>query len=197
LVGFDDRTATFETDLNLIIDLRDVAGATASGGYFELFAGYVPRVNNYSFWHHGAELAGYINIYKRNRVLALRAFVEGVEGKDAEIPFAELPRLGGPNRLRGYSLDRFRDEKAAVGTIEYRYPIHQSVAGSLYWDVGRVEKRYGDFFDAHWKSGFGGGFIVRSRDHQLFTFDIAYGDGIHFYLTTDPLRAFGKRDTEL
>lgn len=197
LIGFGDRTATLETDLNLIIDLRDVAGATASGGYLELFGGYVPRINEYSFWHHGAEIAGYINLYKRNRVLVLRAFVEGVEGKEADIPFAELPRLGGPNRLRGYSLDRFRDEKAAVGTVEYRYPIHQAVAGALYWDVGRVEKNYGDFFDAHWKSGFGGGFVVRSRDKQLFTFDIAYGDGIHFYLTTDPLRAFAKRDTEL
>lgn len=197
LVGFDERVPTFETDLNLIVDLRDVAGATASGGYLELFGGYVPRLGRYSFWHHGAELTGYLDLYRRTRVLVLRGFVEGVEGKDADIPFADLPRLGGPNRLRGYALDRFRDEKVAVATVEYHYPIHQYVAGSLYLDVGRAEKTYRDFFDAKWKSGFGGGFIVRSRDSQLFTFDIAYGDGIRFYVTTDPLRAFSKRDTEL
>ncbi len=198
LVGFADRTATLEADLNVIVDLRDVSGATASGGYFEAFAGRVPALGGkYSFWHHGAEITGYIDLYRRSRVLVLRAVVEGVEGDDQQIPFAELPRLGGPHRLRGYRLDRFRDEKAAVGTAEYHYPIHQYVAGSLFVDVGRVEHSYSDFFDAGWKAGAGGGFIFRSRDKQWFAFDIAYGEGVQFYVTTDPLRAFSKRDTEL
>jgi hypothetical protein len=198
LVGFADQSTTFEADLNLIIDLRDVAGATASGGYFEAFAGRVPELGGkYSFWHQGAELTGYIDLYKRTRVLVLRAVVEGVEGDDQEIPFASLPRLGGPNRLRGYRRDRFRDQKAAVGTVEYHYPIHQYVAGSLFVDAGRVAHDYSELFDEHWKVGMGGGFIVRSRDSQLFTFDIAYGDGVQFYISTDPLRAFSKRETEL
>ena len=198
LVGFADRTTTFETDLNLIIDLRDVAGATASGGYFEAFAGRVPELGGkYSFWHHGAELTGYIDLYKRTRVLVLRAVVEGVEGDDQDIPFASLPRLGGPSRLRGYRRDRFRDEKSAVGTVEYHYPIHQYVAGALFVDAGRVAHSYSDFFDERWKVGAGGGFIVRSRESQLFAFDIAYGEGVQFYVTTDPLRAFSKRETEL
>lgn len=197
LNGFNERVATLEADLNLIIDFRDVAGATSNGMYLELFGGRVPRFGHYDYWHHGAELTGYIDLYQRTRVLVLRGFVEGVEGDEQDIPFTDLPRLGGPSRLRGYSLDRFRDEKAAVGTLEYHYPIHQYVAGSLYADVGRVGRSYADLFDGKWRVGAGGGFIVRSRDHQLFTFDIAYGDGIHFYVTTDPLRAFAKRDTEL
>jgi hypothetical protein len=41
------------------------------------------------------------------------------------------------------------------------------------------------------------GFILRSKNDVIFTFDVAYGDGVQFHLTTDPLRAFGKRDTEL
>jgi hypothetical protein len=197
LVGFADSVATFETDLNVIVDLRDVAGATASGAYLELFGGYAPRIGDYSFWHHGAELTGYIDLYKRSRVLVLRAVVEGVNGADRDIPFAQLPRLGGPHRLRGYPLDRFRDEKAVVGTVEYHYPIHQFVAGALFVDTGRVEQRYGDFLDEHWKVGAGGGIIFRSRDRQLFSFQIAYGEGVQFHLTTDPLRAFSKRETEL
>jgi hypothetical protein len=197
LVGFNRRVPTLEADLNLVIDLRDVAGATASGGYLELFGGRVPQLGEYGFWHHGIEVTGYLNLYRRTRVLVLRAMLESVEGDDAEIPFSELPRLGGPHRLRGYPLDRFRDEKAALGTLEYHYPIHQYVAGAVFIDVGRVEKSYRGFFDGAWHAGGGAGFIIRSRDRQLFAFDIAYGQGVQFHLTTDPLRAFSKRDTEL
>jgi outer membrane protein assembly factor BamA len=197
IVGFDDRVSTLEVDLNLVYDTRDVKGATSSGLYLEVFGGRVPNFGPYGFWHHGVEATGYIDLYRGTRVLVLRAVVEGVEGKAAEIPFSELPRLGGPNRLRGYPLDRFRDEKAALGTVEYHYPIHQLVAGSLHLDVGRVANDYGDFLNSNWKLGGGGGFIVRSRDRQLFTFNVAYGEGVHFHITTDPLRAFTKRDTEL
>jgi hypothetical protein len=197
IVGFDERVSVLEADVNLIVDTRNVKGATSSGLYFEAFAGRVPHFGEYGFWHHGAEASLYLDLYRATRVLVLRAVVEGVEGPAGQIPFSELPRLGGPHRLRGYPLDRFRDEKAAVGTLEYHYPIHQIVAGSLYVDAGRVANDYGDFLKSNWKVGGGGGFIVRSRDRQLFTFDVAYGEGVQFLLTTDPLRAFTNRDTEL
>jgi hypothetical protein len=198
LVGFDEGVSLAETDLNLIVDTRDVAGWTSSGAYVELFGGVVPKFNDYGFIHHGIEATGYFNLYKKTRVLVLRGVVEGVEGKTQEIPFSELPRLGGPNRLRGYPLDRFRDEKVALGTAEYHYPIHQYVAGSLYVDVGRVGESYDEIAQSDgWNTGIGMGFIFRSRNNVIFTFDVAYGDGVQFHLTTDPLRAFGNRDAEL
>jgi hypothetical protein len=198
LVGYDDGVTTLEANLNLIVDTRDVEGSTARGVYIEAFGGGVPRARDYGFWHYGAEATGYFNLYRKTRVLVVRAMVESVEGDSAHIPFSDLPRLGGPNRLRGYPLDRFRDKKAALGTLEYHYPIHQFVAGALYVDAGRVESRYSGFFEGgSWKTGFGGGFVFRSRDRILFSVDLAYGDGVHFYLTSDPLRAFAKRDEEL
>jgi hypothetical protein len=197
LVGFDQRVAVFETDLNLVVDTRDVSGATSSGVYAEAFAGRVPHVGKYGFWHEGAEITGYLDLYRRTRVLVLRAALEGVEGSDQDIPFSELPRLGGSNRLRGYRLDRFRDEKAALGTIEYHYPIHEYVAGALYMDLGRVAHSYASLIDTHWKAGFGAGFLIRTRHKQLLSFDIAYGEGLQLLITTDPLRAFANRDTEL
>jgi hypothetical protein len=198
IVGFDSRVSVFEADANLIVDTRNVGGATSSGAYLELFGGWVPPLGQYDFFHHGLEATGYVNLYKQTRVLVLRGVVEGVEGQTKDIPFSELPRLGGPNRLRGYPLDRFRDEKAVVGTIEYHYPIHQYVAGALYTDVGRVAQSYDEMFDEDgWKTGFGAGFIFRSRNDVIFTFDVAYGEGLQFHFTTDPLRAFSERDTEL
>ncbi len=199
LVGFADRVPVLELDLNLIVDMRDVTGSTASGLYLAAFAGRAPSLGGpYSFWHHGSELSAYIDLYKRTRVLVLRAVTEAVDGDAAHIPFAELPRLGGPHRLRGYPTDRFRDEKAVLGTLEYRYPIHEYVSGSLFFDAGRVSPSYSGLFSAPWRFGGGMGFNVRSRDRALFSFDVAYGDGVQFHLTTsDPLRAFSKEETEL
>jgi outer membrane protein assembly factor BamA len=198
IVGFDSRVSVFETDLNLVVDTRNVGGATSSGMYFEIFGGWAPPLGRYRFFHHGLEATGYLDLYKETRVLVLRGVVEGVEGQGEDIPFSELPRLGGPRRLRGYPLDRFRDEKAVVGTVEYHYPIHQYVAGSLYVDVGRVAESYDEMFARDgWNTGFGGGFIFRSKNNVLFTFDVAYGEGVQFHFSTDPLRAFADRDTEL
>lgn len=197
LVGFEDGVTTLETDLNLVIDTRDVEGATATGVYLDAFGGAVLPFDDHHYWHHGVELTTYIDLYRGDRVLVLRGVVEAVEGPTENIPFSDLPRLGGPHRLRGYPLDRFRDEKTALATIEYHYPIHQYVAGSLYLDLGQVAPAYDDLFDREWKRGFGGGFIVRSRDEVLFTLDIAYGEAVQFHFTTDPLRAFTTRDTEL
>lgn len=197
IVGFDGGVDIFELTGNLVVDTRDVPGATSSGAYFEVFGGGAPALGDYTYWHYGAEATGYFDLYKKTRVLVLRAALEATEGDSADIPFSELPRLGGPYRLRGYPLDRFRDAKAAVGTIEYHYPIHQFLAGSLYADVGHVAPGYKELFDNNWSVGVGGGFIVRSRDRVILTIDVAYGDGVHVYATTDPLRAFSKRDTEL
>lgn len=199
LVGFDDRVPVFEADLNLSLDLRDVKGATTNGLYLEAFAGRAPSLGGpYAFWHHGAELSGYIDLYKRTRVLVLRAVSEAVDGDAARIPFSDLPRLGGPHRLRGYPSDRFREEKSLLGTVEYRYPIHEYVAGALFLDAGRVSPSYSGLFKGPWHVGGGAGFNVRSRDHHLFSFHVAYGDGVQFHLTTsDPLRAFSDKDTDL
>jgi Omp85 superfamily domain len=198
LVGWDRGVSVVELHANLIVDTRDVTGATSSGAYIELFGGGAPPIGDYQFWHWGGELTGYFDLYKQTRVLVVRAGLEGTEGDADDIPFSELPRLGGPARLRGYAPDRFRDEKAAIGTIEYHYPIHQYIAGSLYADVGSVARSYDAFFgDSTWRLGVGGGFLFRSKKSVILSVDIAYGDGVHVYATTNPLRLFSDRDTEL
>jgi len=198
LPGYAEGFSTVEMDVSLVVDTRDAAGATSSGIYFEVFAGGVPPLREYGFWHHGLEATGYVNLYAKTRVLIARLTLEGVEGPWARIPFSELPRMGGPHRLRGYPLDRFRDEKLALATLEYRYPVHQYVAGALHVDVGRVAKDYENLFRVRdWVVGVGGGLVFRSRSTRLFAVNLAYGEGLQLHVTTDPLRAFATRDTEL
>ena len=158
-------------------------------------------IDGYSYWHYGVETSAYIDLYKKTRVLLLRAAIEAVHGDDAEIPFVELPRLGGAYDLRGYLEDRFRDKIAAVASVEYRWPIHEWVQGEVFVDFGRVGATYHDVFGAEawqrWRVGFGGGIIVSSPSSVLFRFDVAYGDDVVFFFSTDVARAFRGREKEL
>ena len=198
LPGFDYGSNTLELDGNVVVDTRDNEGATSSGVYLEAFGGGLVPQHQYRFAHYGAELTGYVNLYQHTRVLVLRLAHEGVAGDDDKIPFADLPRLGGPSRLRGFKLDRFRDKTTAVATVEYHYPIHEYIAGSLFLDAGRAAPDYKSLLDLpQWHLGGGGGIIVRSKKSVIFTLDVAYGDGVNVYFTTDPLRAFAGRSEQL
>lgn len=195
--GFDRGYTLVEPLVDFTADTRFPKGVTASGVYFNAFGGGAPPQNGYAFAHYGAELAGFIDLFMGDRILALHAAHESVVGDDAEIPFADLPRLGGPRRLRGYDLHRFRDKHTALATIEYHWPIHEYVSGVAFFEVGSVGKDYEEMVDPEsYKLSGGGGLMFRSRHTKLFSLQVAYGDAVQFFLTSDPLVAFSKRGGE-
>ncbi len=197
LAGFGERVSSLEADLNLTFDTLEPPLLANSGVYLDLFIGRVPELTGYGYWHEGLDASLYVDLYHGDRVLVLRALLEGVQGEAGRVPFADLPSLGGPHRFRGYARDRFRDEAAALGSLDYHYPIHQYVDGALFVEAGRVESSFADCFDARWSGSVGAGFFIRSRTKQLFSFHLAYGDDVQFYLTTDPWRVFAKQDSYL
>jgi hypothetical protein len=158
-----------------------------------LGGGAPPQMRDVAYWHYGTEAMGFFNLFSQTRMLVLRAAIEAVHSPRDNLPFTELPRLGGPFRLRGYRLDTFRDNIAVLGTAEYRYPIHYNVAGNLFVDVGRVARDYRDLVSPKmdpWRVGVGGGFRFSVKDHLVFRVDVAYGDDIVVFFSTDPLQAF-------
>ncbi len=198
LVGFDHGYALVEALVDLRVDTRRPAGATASGIYLHAFGGGVPPQNELGYVHYGGEVTGFIDLYKGDRVIALRAVHEAVWGSDDAIPFTEMPRLGGPSRLRGFQSDRFRDKHTAVLTASYHYPIHEYVAGSLFVDLGSVGEDYEDLATPrNFRVGGGGGLLFRSRDSKLFSFQLAYGDSLQLVFTSDPLVTFDTHTEQL
>ena len=133
-----------------------------------------------------------------DRILIGRIALEGVAGHDADIPFTELPRLGGAGLLRGYLTDQFRDRLAAIGTLEYHYPIHANLSGVLFVETGKVAEDYtallGSGFRNFWHFGYGTGVLVHTDKSALFRIDVAYGDGFEVYFSTDLLNAFRNRE---
>lgn len=198
LVGFDDGAITLETDFIVRLDARQSEGIRPIGPRAELFGG--PIFNNLGqpFFHYGLEAAVTGNLYRGDRLLTFRTFLEAVEGPEEVIPFTSLPRLGGANRLRGYRQGRFRDRRAAVATVEYSYPVHQNLQSVVFLDVGTVGSTWADVVEpANWQPGGGVGLLIGSRDSVVFRAELAYGEGLIGTLATSVPLAFNNRGDEL
>jgi outer membrane protein assembly factor BamA len=88
-------------------------------------------------------------------VLALRLRGEAVSGTRAEVPFTELPQLGGADDLRGYTTDQFRDRVLTIGSVEYEWDLSSLLSASLFVDAGRVFGSLDDFGVGHMRVGYG------------------------------------------
>ncbi len=202
LVGYDEGVDVFEVGPVLVFDTRDHRVLTAQGNYLNSFASYgIPLQQEQGFWHYGVTAATFLNLYRRSRVLSFRAVLEAVHGDADQIPFTELMRLGGAERLRGYGSDRFREKLSFVATAEYRYPIHDSVAGEVFVDAGRVGSGYGDVFrfsnENPVRAGAGLGLVIHNQEDMLFKAEAAYGDELTVFLATSPLEVFSERHKRL
>jgi outer membrane protein assembly factor BamA len=200
--GFEDGVDVLEFSPTFIYDSRDTEAITSKGVYLDMFGGYaLPTSFDEGFWHYGATLATFINLYQQSRTLSVRALLEGVQGDGEDIPFSDLVRLGGPMRLRGYQLDQFRDNLAAVGTLEYRYPVHERLSGELFVDAGRVGRDYPEVFDRDglrdFNYGAGLGFVFHDSEKVNFKIEAAYGDGFYCFFSSDPVDHFRDKHKRL
>lgn len=116
------------------------AAAPSSGTKAVAFGGLARGVGGaeVAYARYGLDGFRYFDLFGGDRVLIVRGRLEGVAGRDDQIPFTDLPRLGGPVLLRGFARDRFRDRVAMMAVVEYRYPIIRQVGGFLFIDAGRV-----------------------------------------------------------
>src|SRR5262249_27421415 len=117
----------------------------------------------------------------------------------ADIPFTDLPRLGGPQLLRGYHRDRFRDRAALMSTAEYAFPIGEQLSGYLFLDAGRVEPGLDDISFDRMRYGFGGGFQIQSLEAFIMRPQVAASadePGVFIQLSFDPLYNPRPRATE-
>lgn len=147
----------------------------ATGTLASAFAGRVTRIHGEGsdFWRYGADLQHFIRLGEGPRVFSLRAHGEAVTGARDEVPFNELPRLGGTTFLRGYQVDRFRDRVAAVVAAEYMWDLSRFLAASLFVDVGRVYPSISDLSLDHLRLGYGLALQAHSEHSFLANVTIA------------------------
>jgi hypothetical protein len=101
------------------------------------------------------ELVGWASVFGGGRVLSVRAALEQVSGDLDEVPFYDLPALGGPRSVRGLRRHRFRDRSAAVLGAEYRFLIEDGAALAAFADAGAVAGSIGELAEDGVAVGFG------------------------------------------
>jgi len=145
LVGFDTGVRHAYGEIELRWDTRrrttdwEPRDVHSTGSLAAASAGCLHRLDGGAdFWRYGVELQHYWRIAKGPRLVAVRFHGSGVTGERSEVPFTELPTLGGSSFLRGYGFERFRDRVAAFGSVQYQWDVSHLVGAYLFTDVGRV-----------------------------------------------------------
>jgi hypothetical protein len=165
---WDDRHNTTSWELRSVISGGQLAAA---------FAGRMHRLDGGpDFWRYGLDLEKFVRIAEGPRVLIAHLHGEGVTGSRDEVPFSELPTLGGPTYLRGYALDQFRDRVAAFGSLAYEWDLAQWFSARLFVDVGRVYPALDELSLRHLRAGYG--IAIEAHNPDSFMLEASLGSSV-------------------
>jgi len=147
--------------------------------------------DRYRYGRYVAEVRQYLPVgfLPETRRLALRGRLEqaGPLLGGTDVPFYQLPNLGGQTSLRGFRSRRFQDNGSLVLNAEYRYPIWSNVDAAVFVDAGQV---FGDVADVrgnrfHWS--YGGGLHVLNRNGLSARLEVAGStEGVRTIITVEP-----------
>jgi hypothetical protein len=203
LGGFESGVEYGYGELELRWDGRHAANPLESAGVFSTgslasaFTGRMHRLDGdgRDFYRYGFDLQNFIRIAAGPRVFATRLHGEAVSGSYADVPFSELPKLGGPVYLRGYDLDRFRDRVAMFGSAEYQWDLSAWFAAKLFVDAGRVYPSVNELAFDHLRLGYGGG--IEAHTEHAFVLDMSLASsidgGLFFNVAFNPVFDLDER----
>jgi hypothetical protein len=200
LVAWDRGVELLYNELQLGVDTLRVtspyvsAGAPSTGTKLVAFAGWAQGIDGdpTRYLRYGVDAIRYFDLYLGDRVLVLKAHLEGVAGDSDRIPFTDLPRLGGTAILRGYSHGRFSDRVAVAATAEFHWPIWPMLGGFLFVDAGRVLDQASDLAPGpltRHRPMVGGGGGLELIDGQRFRLRgqaAVSGEGLFFQFAFEP-----------
>jgi hypothetical protein len=167
----------------------------AGGSVAGVWAGRVHRIDGagVDYWRYGLDLQHFLRLSAGPRLLVLRAHGEAVGGDRADVPFAELPALGGSRYLRGYPTERFRDRVATVASAEYQFDLLRRLSASVFVDAGRVFPSLASTDDL--RVGYGGVIQFYSESSLWIRATVAssFDGGLELSISFDPVTELDGR----
>lgn len=168
----------------------------SGGSLASVYGGRVHQLDRgRDFWRYGADLQHFMRIARGPRVLAARFHTEAVSGSRDEVPFFELPELGGSKLLRGYDTERFRDRIAALASLDYQWDLSQAITARLFTDVGRVYASADELALTGLRVGYGIGLDMHTRSSFWLRSSIASSldGGVFLSLSFEPVFELDRR----
>ncbi len=109
----------FGLGLGLVLDTRHNVLNVRNGHFSELAFLHSSRHwgSDYNFSYLISDTR-YFKAFRKHQVLALQLLGQFNIG---DVPFNQLPQLGGPKILRGYYMGRYRDKNLLAAQMEYRF----------------------------------------------------------------------------
>jgi hypothetical protein len=186
--GFTQGTTFVRPGASLVVDLHDNAARHSSGLLVQASFDYTHGIggDTASYWRLNALAAVPINLWAHTHVLWLQAATAVTWPHERSLPFSELPTLGGPDNLRGFRFQDFRDYTSFYATAEYRWPMWMWVDGALFVDYGGVfGQGYANFGARRMQPDVGVGLHIVSSGNFHLRAQLAYGfgEGINFSLS--------------
>lgn len=130
--------------------------------------------STFGFQRIDADVQHFIPFAGESRVIALRATASStLTSANRDVPFFELPSLGGHDALRGYSDWRFRDRNRALVSAEYRWTAGPLVDMAIFGDAGTVAPRFSDLFDTRIHSSYGVGITLHTPSSTFARLELA------------------------
>ncbi len=193
LLGFDESLGFVEYGLTLKYDKSYPSAFPYTGQVIQLgiLHGLSLNDNHFEYIKTHFKVSQFFDLFKNNRILVLGLNFRAVQGNGKTIPFYELPTLGKDELLRGFPIQRFRDRKAIVGNIEYRFPIWQAFVPNQTYGIAKtfldVGHTFGDLSDmgrGKMYSSAGIGVALTSPNKFLTELEVAYGgEDVQFLLS--------------
>lgn len=118
LVGTEGST-NLGLGMGMLIDTRHNVLNVRNGYFSELaILNYSQSLGSEFNFTYLVSDSRYFKTVRKNQVLAMQLLGQFSRGN---VPFNQLPQLGGPNLMRGYYQGRFRDNNHLATQIEYRF----------------------------------------------------------------------------
>jgi hypothetical protein len=175
--GLTQQPAFLHGDVSIAADTRNYAGHPTSGGLYRATASaYSDRdYGKYSFRRYELEAAQFVPIVRDKWVIAVRGFAVFSETASGNtVPFYLLPSLGGKNTLRGYYDYRFHDRDMEVFNAESRWGLFTHLDAAVFVDGGKVASQARDLDFSNFKTSYGVGVRVHSRQSTVGRLDVAH-----------------------
>jgi hypothetical protein len=170
------------------------------GGYYLAMYDFWDDVDSdtYDYGKLEVDLQQYIPFLMGKRVIALRGkTVLTFTDDDHQVPFYDMPILGGHQELRGYDYARFRDLNSILLTAEYRAEVWMAMDMALFVDAGKVFPQHSDLNFKNLAYDYGFGIRLKTVQSTFLRADFVFGgESFRFFVVFDdvfdPLAIFRR-----